>query len=166
MIFLNFLTSINFGSILFSFLLIFIDSMMSMPLKRKEPVPSPPARENSLTIFYMLPEMMEIKAISVNCNVILRKALNTYFESGCCMSLLRYFYPLLILLFFLLIIFLNFCYLNNTPFSFSKMTRGLCYQLSSQDLPLTFCDEDIYSTADSYCDAITSYFISIGIKMS
>ena len=45
------------------------------------------------------------------------------------------------------------------------MTRGLCYQLSSQDLPLTFRDEDIYSTADSYCDAITSYFISVGIKM-
>ena len=44
------------------------------------------------------------------------------------------------------------------------MTRGLCDQLSSQDLPLTFCDEDIYSTADSYCDAITSYFISVGIK--
>ena len=38
--------------------------MMSMPSKRKEPVPSPPARENSLTIFYMLPETMEIKAIS------------------------------------------------------------------------------------------------------
>ena len=32
--------------------------MMSMPLKRKEPVPSPPTRENSLTIFYVLPEMM------------------------------------------------------------------------------------------------------------
>ena len=135
--------------------------MMSMPSKRKEPVPSPPARENSLTIFYVLPKTMEIKAISVNYNVILRKALNTYFESGCCMSLLRYFYPFLILLFFL-----NFCYLNNTPFSFSKMTRGLCYQLSSQDLPLTFHDEDIYSTADSYCDAITSYFISVGIKMN
>ena len=133
--------------------------MMSMLSKRKEPVPSPPARENSLTIFYVLPEMMEIKAISINYNVILRKALNTYFESGCCMSLLRYFYPFLIL-------FLNFCYLNNTPFSFSKMTRGLCYQLSSQDLPLSFCDEDIYSTVDSYCDAITSYFISVGIKMN
>ena len=26
--------------------------MMSMPSKRKEPVPSPPARENLLTIFY------------------------------------------------------------------------------------------------------------------
>ena len=38
------------------------------------------------------------------------------------------------------------------------MTHGLCYQLSSQDLPLTFRDEDIYFTADSYCDAITSYF--------
>ena len=88
-------------------------------------------------------------------------ALNTYFESGCCMSLLRYIYPFLILLFFL-----NFCYLNNTPFSFSKMTRGLCYQLFSQDLPLSFRDEDIYSTADSYCDAITSYFISVGIKMN
>ena len=62
--------------------------------------------------------------------------------------------------------FLNFCYLNNTPFSFSKMTHGLCYQLSSQDLPLSFRDEDIYSTADSYCDAITSYFISVGIKMN
>ena len=74
--------------------------MMSMPLKRKEPVPSSPARKNSLTIFYVLPEMMEIKAISVNYNVILRKALNTYFKSGCCMSLLRYFYPFLILLFF------------------------------------------------------------------
>ena len=35
--------------------------MMSMPSKRKEPVPSPPAREKSLTIFYVLPEMMEIK---------------------------------------------------------------------------------------------------------
>ena len=46
------------------------------------------------------------------------------------------------------------------------MTHGLCYQLSSQDLPLTFRDKDIYSTADSYCDAITSYFISVGIKMN
>ena len=65
--------------------------MMSMPSKRKEPVPSPPARENSLTIFYMLPEMMEIKTISANCNVISRKALNIYFKSGCCMSLFSYF---------------------------------------------------------------------------
>ena len=83
---------------------------MSMPLKRKEPVPSPPARENSLTIFYVLPKTMEIKAISVNCNVISRKALNTYFESCCCMSLLRYFYPLLILLFF---------FINNNFFKIS-----------------------------------------------
>ena len=65
--------------------------MMSMPSKRKEPVPSPLARENSLTIFYVLPEMMEIKTISANCNVISRKALNIYFESGCCMSLFSYF---------------------------------------------------------------------------
>ena len=64
---------------------------MSMPSKRKEPVPSPPARENSLTTFYVLPEMMEIKIISVNCNMISRKALNIYFRSGCCMSPLRYF---------------------------------------------------------------------------
>ena len=74
--------------------------MMTMPLKSKEPVPSSAARENFMTIFYVLPETMEIKAISINYNVILRKALNTYFESGCCMSLLRYFYPFLILLFF------------------------------------------------------------------
>ena len=60
---------------------------MSMPLKRKEPVPSPPTRENLLTIFYVLPEMMEIKTISANCNV----TLNIYFESGCCMFLVRYF---------------------------------------------------------------------------
>ena len=64
---------------------------MSMPLKRKELVPSPPTRENSLTIFYMLPEMMEIKTIFANCNVISKKALNIYFKSGCCMFLLRYF---------------------------------------------------------------------------
>ena len=65
--------------------------MMSIPSKRKEPVPLPPTRGNLLTIFYVLPETMEIKTISVNCNVISRKALNIYFESGCCMSLLRYF---------------------------------------------------------------------------
>ena len=65
--------------------------MMSMPSKRKEPVPSPPARKNSLTTFYMLPKTMEIKIISINCNMISRKALNIYFGSGCCMSLLRYF---------------------------------------------------------------------------
>ena len=139
-----------------------------MPSKRKEPVPSPPARENSLTIFYVLPETMEIKTISVNCNVISRKALNIYFGVWLLYVsikiLLTFSHPSF--LFFLLIFFFNFCYLNNTPFSFSKMTRGLCYQLSSQDLPLTFRDEDIYSTADSYCDAITSYFISVGIKMN
>ena len=39
--------------------LIFLDSMMSMPLKRKEPVPSPPARENLLTIFYMFFDVIE-----------------------------------------------------------------------------------------------------------
>ena len=89
----DFLTNINFCLILFFFFyfLIFLGSMMSMPLKRKEPVPSPPARENLLTIFYMFPEMMEIKTISANTNVISRKALNIYFESGCCMFLLRYF---------------------------------------------------------------------------
>ena len=65
--------------------------MMSMPSKRKEPVPSPPTRENLLTIFYVLPETIGDKTISVNCNVISRKALNIYFKSGCCMSLLRYF---------------------------------------------------------------------------
>ena len=91
---------------------------MSMPSKRKEPVPSPPARENLLTIFYVLPKTMEIKAISINCNMISKKALNTYFESGCCMSLLRYFYPLLSLLFFFLLII--FFYLNNTPFFFQQ----------------------------------------------
>ena len=64
---------------------------MFMPLKRKEPVPSLLAKENSLTIFYVLPEMMEIKTISANCNVTSKKALNIYFESGCCMFLLRYF---------------------------------------------------------------------------
>ena len=46
--------------------------MMSMPSKRKQPVPSPPTRKNSLTIFYALPETMEIKTISVNCNVMQR----------------------------------------------------------------------------------------------
>ena len=65
--------------------------MMSMPSKRKEPVPSPPTREDSLTTFYVLPKTMEIKIISVNCNVISKKALNIYFGSGCCMSLLSYF---------------------------------------------------------------------------
>ena len=64
---------------------------MFIPSKRKEPVPSPPARENSLTIFKVLLEMMEIKTISINGNMISSKALNIYFESGCCMSLLRYF---------------------------------------------------------------------------
>ena len=65
--------------------------MMSMPSKRKEPVPSLPTREDSLTTFYVLPKTMEIKIISVNCNVVSRKALNIYFRFGCCMSLLRYF---------------------------------------------------------------------------
>ena len=65
--------------------------MMSMPLERKEPVPSLLTRENSLTLFYVLPEMMEIKTISANCNMTSKKALNIYFKSGCCMSLLRYF---------------------------------------------------------------------------
>ena len=140
--------------------------MMSMPLKRKEPAPSLLTRENSLTIFYVLPEMMEIKIISANCNVTLRKALNIYFESGCCMFLffLNPFPNLFLII--LLLIFLSILFLNNPPFSFSKMTHGLCYQLSSQDLPLTFCDKDIYSTADIYCDAITLYFISVGIKMN
>ena len=138
-----------------------------MPLKRKEPVPSPPAMENCDYLLRVTRDDGDknyLRQLQCDIEESIEYILRVWLLYVSIKILLTFSHPPFF--FFLLIFFFNFCYLNNTPFSFSKMTRGLCYQLSSQDLPLKFRDEDIYSTADSYCDAITSYFISVGIKMN